>query len=101
MDFKELVEVYRSSLMNRLSLATRYGEERRFEEKVLLHKLEKHRDDPRRQAMYVASFKEGNFKTKDISVITILKRAGIIKAQDRSGKVFIGYPHEDGTYHYL
>jgi hypothetical protein len=65
---------------------------------VLMQKLQKH--TPRKQALYLALFLAWSMEPLPQQAKDIAHSSGLKLAADCS-RVSVGYPHEDGTYHWF
>jgi len=99
---KSLISQYDNRISNKVVLTTKYTEEvgeENFSQMVLLHKLDKHfgNDNARSCAIYIQMWlaeELGKLPKRAIEIAQKLK----LKTD---GKVEVGYPHSEGTYHYF
>lgn len=97
--FKKLVEEGYQGFMSSLMLTARYGEDLPLHVKVLLHKVDKHATlgNSRSMAMYIAMFlKDYPEENLPPRIVAACKAAKLKKAG-----IMVGYPHNDGTYHWF
>lgn len=96
--FRELVEGYAGSMANQVVLTARHGEDLPFEQRVLLHKLEKHRGDNRKVAQYIALFLR-DYPGPLSRQVAVVAKAHELKLSE--ARRLVGYPHRDGTCHWF
>lgn len=94
-EFEELVNAYGDNLVSNILLKFRNQEGRPLHHAVLLHKLDKYKDNPRKLALYIASFL-GSYRDLPTEAKDIARRSGLVKSEHG-----VGYPHVDGSYHWF
>lgn len=108
MTFRELCVRYRTSIASIVRIeAALPGEDRPWEQKVLMHKLLKRADEPRNAAKYIAAYLEAFGRELDADTTSgfglppeAVALAGRLSLR-WSAEYGVGYPHADGTYHFF